>query len=59
MSKDTLEVGDVWINKTTGDRVQVKLSLTTIIMDTVIMCCLILRKAGILKIGNLKKLLNI
>ncbi len=31
MSKDRPEVGDVWANKTTGDRVQVKLSLTTII----------------------------
>lgn len=31
MSKDKPEVGDVWVNKTTGDRVQVKLSLTTII----------------------------
>lgn len=29
----TPQVGDVWINKTTGDRVQVKLSLTTIIYD--------------------------
>lgn len=31
MSKDKPEVGDVWVNKTTGDKVQVKLSLTTII----------------------------
>lgn len=27
----TPEVGDVWANKTTADRVQVKLSITTII----------------------------
>lgn len=31
MGKDTPEVGDIWANKTTGDRVHVKLSLTTII----------------------------
>lgn len=31
MSKENPEVGDVWVNKTTGDKVQVKLSLTTII----------------------------
>lgn len=29
--QEATEAGDVWVNKTTGDRVQIKLSLTTII----------------------------